>query len=69
MRVQGVTVCQAVVACVLMLILYTSRAVYNLIAVSKAQINLPDFGYGWLDVSDQVPNTVFDFGFLVTSKI
>ena len=44
-------------ACVVMILLYTSRVVYNLIAVIKPSII--DFGYNWVNVSDQVRDVYF----------
>lgn len=48
---QGTTLCQASVFCVIIGLLYVSRAVYDIIAVSP--VNLPSFGYGWINVSDE----------------
>jgi len=54
---QGTTVCKALVTCVLVVFLYLSRAIYNLIAVcplNRKRSMLPSFGYGWINVTDQV---------------
>ena len=54
-KFQGTSVCQAVVVSVLIVTLFTSRAVYNFITVSPSIRNkLPGFGYDWVNVSDQV---------------
>lgn len=49
---QVVSLCQAVAVCTLIALLYASRAVYNILAVSP--IHLPSFNFGWINVSDQV---------------
>ena len=54
---QGTSVRQALIACVLILFLYLTRAIYNIIAVAPVMKNshkLPSFGYGWINVTDQV---------------
>ena len=48
------TVRRAVVTSVLIVLLYTSRAVYNFIAISGPLRHMLSFGYGWVNVSDQV---------------
>jgi len=48
---KGVSYCQAVTACAVISLLYFSRAVYNVIAVSPT--SMPTFGFGWINVSDQ----------------
>ena len=48
---QGITPCQATLACAFIVLLYTSRAVYNIIAVTVHVC--PSFGYGWI-LTDQV---------------
>jgi len=41
------------VLCVLVVLLYVSRVIYNLIAVTVPH-DLSSFGYGWINVSDEV---------------
>lgn len=48
---QGVSLCQAVAVCTLIALLYITRAIYNILAVSP--IKMPTFNYGWINVSDQ----------------
>ncbi|XP_028409689.1 integral membrane protein GPR137B-like [Dendronephthya gigantea] len=48
---QGTTLCQATVICVIIGLIYVSRAVYNIVAVIPK--GLPSFGYGWINVSDE----------------
>lgn len=55
MLFQGTTLCQATIICVIIGLLYVSRAVYNIIAViPQAKGGLPTFGYGWINVSNEV---------------
>ncbi|CAB4021401.1 integral membrane GPR137B-like, partial [Paramuricea clavata] len=49
----GTTLCQASIVCIIIGLLYVSRAVYNIIAVIPHG-GLPSFGYGWINVSDEV---------------
>ncbi|XP_022790322.1 integral membrane protein GPR137B-like [Stylophora pistillata] len=49
---QGATTRQGIVLCGLVVLLYVSRAVYNLIAVAVPH-DLSSFGYGWINVSDE----------------
>lgn len=50
---QGATTKQGIVLCVLVVLLYGSRVIYNLIAVTVPH-DLSSFGYGWINVSDEV---------------
>ncbi|KAK7104715.1 G protein-coupled receptor 137Ba-like [Littorina saxatilis] len=55
LEAKGTSVCQAVAMSVLIVTLFTSRAVYNFITISPSIKNkLPGFGYDWVNVSDQV---------------
>ncbi|XP_020623456.1 integral membrane protein GPR137B-like isoform X3 [Orbicella faveolata] len=49
---QGATTKQGIVLCVLVVLLYVSRVIYNLIAVTVPH-DLSSFGYGWINVSDE----------------
>ena len=49
---QGTTLCQASVICIIIGLIYVSRAVYNIVAVVPHN-GLPSFGYGWINVSDE----------------
>ncbi|XP_031558571.1 integral membrane protein GPR137B-like [Actinia tenebrosa] len=49
---QGTTTCQATAICIIVVLLYMSRAVYNMIAVT-VQHDLSNFGFGWINVSDE----------------
>lgn len=52
---QGTSVCQATVIGAVVILLYTSRACYNLVVVSLSPQDKPSpFSYGWYSVSDQV---------------
>lgn len=50
---QGATTRQGIVLCVLVVLLYVSRVIYNLIAVTVPH-DLSSFGYGWINISDEV---------------
>ncbi|XP_041943170.1 integral membrane protein GPR137C isoform X2 [Alosa sapidissima] len=51
---KGTSVCQATVIGVAVILLYTSRACYNLVVVALAPEDRPSpFNYGWYNVSDQ----------------
>lgn len=51
LEARGTTVGQACVACVVIILLYVTRTVYNIVAVSW--VGCPSFGYMWINVSDQ----------------
>lgn len=51
---------QATWVCVATILLYISRAVYDLIAIAIPR-TIPAFGYDWINVSDEVSETVPDF--------
>ena len=59
---QGVSYCQAVTVCAVISLLYLSRAVYNVIAVSPT--SMPTFNFGWINVSDQVRDGYHKLHFL-----
>ncbi|KAM9766696.1 LOW QUALITY PROTEIN: integral membrane protein GPR137C [Menidia menidia] len=51
---KGTSVCQATAIGALVILLYTSRACYNLVVVAMAPQDRPSpFNYGWYSVSDQ----------------
>lgn len=55
---QGSSVCQVTAIGVTVILLYTSRACYNLFILSFSQIkNVHSFDYDWYNVSDQVGGT------------
>lgn len=55
---QGSSVCQVTAIGVTVILLYTSRACYNLFILSFSQIkNVHSFDYDWYNVSDQVSRT------------
>ena len=47
---------QAVLCSGVIVALYLSRAVYNIIAVTP--IKVPSYGYGWINVTDQVSTNI-----------
>uniref|UniRef100_A0A8D0GFB4 G protein-coupled receptor 137C n=1 Tax=Sphenodon punctatus TaxID=8508 RepID=A0A8D0GFB4_SPHPU len=52
---KGTSVCQAILVASVMVLLYSSRACYNLVAVAISPDNVPSpFNYGWDNLSDKV---------------
>lgn len=59
--VQGTSVCQVTLIGITVVLLYASRACYNLVVLALADIeNINSFDYDWYNVSDQV-GFVLDF--------
>lgn len=53
--VQGTSVCQVTLIGIMVVLLYASRACYNLVVLALADIeNINSFDYDWYNVSDQV---------------
>ncbi|RDD40864.1 Integral membrane protein GPR137B [Trichoplax sp. H2] len=48
---QEMSMLQAVICSGIIVALYVSRAIYNIIAISPTKV--PTFGYGWINVTDQ----------------
>lgn len=61
---QEATTRQGILLCVLVFLLYLSRVVYNLIAVAVPH-DLSSFGYGWINVSDEVHRVMNEVKFLI----
>ncbi|ELT91308.1 hypothetical protein CAPTEDRAFT_116436, partial [Capitella teleta] len=53
LEAKGTTKRQAITASVLIIFLYTSRALYNIFAVILPFNDILSFGYNWINVSDQ----------------
>lgn len=51
---QGTSVCQVTVIGATVILLYTSRACYNLVVLALANKSINSFDYDWYNVSDQV---------------
>lgn len=49
---QGATTRQGIILCVLVVLLYLSRVIYNLVAVTVPH-DVSSFGFGWINVSDE----------------
>uniref|UniRef100_A0A8D2IRU7 G protein-coupled receptor 137C n=1 Tax=Varanus komodoensis TaxID=61221 RepID=A0A8D2IRU7_VARKO len=67
---KGTSVCQALLVGSVVILLYSSRAFYNLVAVAISPDRVPSpFNYGWDNLSDQVTwasgNGIFGFPFVV----
>ena len=54
---QGATTRQGIILCVLVVLLYLSRVIYNLVAVTVPH-DVSSFGFGWINVSDEVHVTL-----------
>ena len=57
---QGATPRQGMMFCILVVLLYLSRVIYNLVAVTVPH-DVSSFGFGWINVSDEVNNIKFAF--------
>lgn len=58
--VQGTSVCQVTLIGITVVLLYASRACYNLVVLALADIeNINSFDYDWYNVSDQVGLLLF----------
>lgn len=51
---QGTSVCQVTVVGVIVILLYSSRACYNLVVLGLSNKRINSFDYDWYNVSDQV---------------
>lgn len=52
--VQGTSVCQVTVIGAIVILLYASRACYNLVVLGLSNKSINSFDYDWYNVSDQV---------------
>lgn len=52
--VQGTSVCQVTVIGAIVILLYLSRACYNLVVLALSNTSINAFDYDWYNVSDQV---------------
>ncbi|GFO27482.1 G protein-coupled receptor 137c [Plakobranchus ocellatus] len=61
LEAKGFTVCQAMVTCIIINLLFLSRAIYNVIIISPSMRKAtPNFGYEWINVTDQADALVGD---------
>lgn len=57
--VQGTSVCQVTLIGIMVVLLYASRACYNLVVLALTDIEtINSFDYDWYNVSDQVRTVV-----------
>ena len=54
MCLQGTSVCQVTAIGATVILLYTSRACYNLVVLALSSNTINSFDYDWYNVSDQV---------------
>uniref|UniRef100_A0AAY4CPJ3 G protein-coupled receptor 137B n=1 Tax=Denticeps clupeoides TaxID=299321 RepID=A0AAY4CPJ3_9TELE len=65
---KGTSVCQVTIIGAIVILLYTSRACYNLVVLALTNIlRINSFGYDWYNVSDQADlrSTLGDAGYIV----
>ncbi|CAG5133734.1 unnamed protein product [Candidula unifasciata] len=53
LEAKGTTVCKAVAAAIWITLLFLSRTVYNIISMIPAMKGAPNFGFDWINVTDQ----------------
>lgn len=51
---QGTSVCQVTAVGAIVILLYSSRACYNLVVLALSNKSINSFDYDWYNVSDQV---------------
>jgi hypothetical protein len=44
--------------------LLISRTLYNILAITIEDLNLPDFGFDWINVTDQVKKIIDKLSFI-----
>lgn len=54
---QGTSVCQVTVVGAIVILLYSSRACYNLVVLGLSNQRINSFDYDWYNVSDQVSSS------------
>uniref|UniRef100_A0A8C5GL08 Uncharacterized protein n=1 Tax=Gouania willdenowi TaxID=441366 RepID=A0A8C5GL08_GOUWI len=69
--VQGTSVCQVTVIGAIVILLYASRACYNLVVLAMSNKRINSFDYDWYNVSDQadLQSTLGDTGYIVFGVI
>ena len=68
LEAKGTTLCQALSTCIITILLFTSRVIYNFLVIfPQVQDKLPSFGYGWVNVSDQADIHDLDKGYAYVS--
>jgi integral membrane protein GPR137 len=53
LKSQGTSKIQAVIVTIFTSFLFITRTLYNILAISIDKMKLPDFGFDWINVSDQ----------------
>ncbi|XP_034040203.1 G protein-coupled receptor 137Ba [Thalassophryne amazonica] len=68
---KGTSVCQAMLIGVTVIVLYTTRACYNLVVLALSNKRISSFDYDWYNVSDQadLQSTLGDTGYVVFGVI
>lgn len=58
---QGTSVCQVTGVGAVVILLYSSRACYNLLVLALSNKSISSFDYDWYNVSDQVRRSLQEF--------
>nr|XP_046257055.1 G protein-coupled receptor 137Ba isoform X2 [Scatophagus argus] len=68
---KGTSLCQVTVIGAIVILLYTSRACYNLVVLALSNKSINSFDYDWYNVSDQadLQSTLGDAGYIVFGVI
>ncbi|XP_013382886.1 integral membrane protein GPR137B [Lingula anatina] len=66
LEAKGTSKWQAMAACVVIVVLFTSRVVYNVIAICNIE-KMPGFGYDWVNVSDEADQVNLSNGYAYLS--
>ncbi|XP_048732828.2 G protein-coupled receptor 137Ba-like isoform X2 [Ostrea edulis] len=66
LEAKGTTLCQSLTLSILIILLYASRAIYNILAVLLFN-KIPSFGYGWTNVTSQADLVDLDRGYAFIS--
>ncbi|XP_061163349.1 G protein-coupled receptor 137Ba-like [Saccostrea echinata] len=66
LEAKGTTLCQSMTVSILIILLYASRAIYNILAVLLFN-KMPSFGYGWTNVTSQADLVDLDGGYAFLS--
>ena len=51
---KNISIQKAMIVSILTSFLLISRTLYNILAITIEDLNLPDFGFDWINVTDQV---------------
>ena len=55
---KNISIQKAMIVSILTSFLLISRTLYNILAITIEDLNLPDFGFDWINVTDQVKKSL-----------